>query len=383
MNDAKLRAITFMRGPHGLWGAPYHVEGGFGIAKTSKLTQFAQKWGFPLHVVIGSILDPTDIGGFPIITVDGVRREPLEWAKSLCKLARAIVLLDELTCAALSIQHALLRVVLERVIGDVQLPKGIRIFAASNPPEVAGSGYNITGPLANRFVWDTATVDVNEWLQWLATDGGENGHVESPMNAAAEEDRVTALWPAAYAHARGLLAGYMTRHPGEIVRPVPEGVAVKGHPTPRSWEMCGRLLASSEIQALGEVDRDDLLAGAVGAGSAESFCTWQTEANIPHPADVLDGKVPWKHDPKRPDRSAAVLMACATMLVPKACECRHDRADRYWELCLPVLDTAPDLVWTSYIVVAGKAGLGPTAFGPSSAAAKVSLKLSPTRDALK
>jgi hypothetical protein len=48
------------------------------------------------------------------------------------------------------VQAALLRVVLERTVGDLSLPADVAVVAAANPPEQAADGWDLSAPLANR-----------------------------------------------------------------------------------------------------------------------------------------------------------------------------------------------------------------------------------------
>jgi MoxR-like ATPase len=58
---------------------------------------------------------------------------------------------DEISTAPPAVQAALLRVVLEREVGDLSLPPSVSIVAAANPPERTVGGWDLTAPLANRF----------------------------------------------------------------------------------------------------------------------------------------------------------------------------------------------------------------------------------------
>ncbi len=62
---------------------------------------------------------------------------------------RGPLFLDELSTATPT--RAALRVVLERRVGSLQLPPGVRIVAAANPRASAADGWELSPPLANRF----------------------------------------------------------------------------------------------------------------------------------------------------------------------------------------------------------------------------------------
>src|SRR3984885_1975060 len=111
-----------------LWGSP-------GTGKTSAVLGLAERSGWPCEVVIGSIREPTDFGGLPVVVEGEVRLAPPSWAKRLVAAGYGLLFLDELTTAPPAVQAAMLRVVLERVVGDLVLPEDVRVVAAANPPE--------------------------------------------------------------------------------------------------------------------------------------------------------------------------------------------------------------------------------------------------------
>ena len=95
-----------------LWGSP-------GTGKTSVVKALASSWQLPCEVVIASIHDPTDFSGLPIVTRGSVSLAPPAWARRLADLGSGILFLDELTTVPPAVQAALLRVVLERTVGDL------------------------------------------------------------------------------------------------------------------------------------------------------------------------------------------------------------------------------------------------------------------------
>src|SRR5690606_37542567 len=150
--DTRLEALTLAVAadlPVLLWGEP-------GIGKTAALTQLAESLDLPLTTVIASVHEPSDFSGLPIIGEDpaeyGVPMAPPDWAVRLVRSGRGLLFLDELSTAPPAVQAALLRLVLERRIGALQLPPGVRIVAAANPRSSAADGWELSPPLANRFV---------------------------------------------------------------------------------------------------------------------------------------------------------------------------------------------------------------------------------------
>ena len=346
-----LKAIWFTPGPKHRWGLPVLFEGRPGGAKTSIVEQVAASCALPCRVVIGSLHEPSDFLGMPFPDKDSTGRlitsySPPSWAAEMMRAGRGVVPFDEINTAAPATQAALLRVILEGVVGDVALPDTIRFVAMMNSTEDAAGGWDLAPPLANRFghfKWDGP--DASEWCDWAL--GGANGQeVVEGFSAEAEEKRVMAAWPTPWAKARGVVAGFIQKRP-ELLHQMPKSgdpKASKAWPSHRTWEMAMRSLAGSEVHGLDEVTRDELLAAFVGTGAAGELITYITEADLPDPAELLDGKVTFTHEPKRLDRTVAVLSSCAALVSsPKAAK-QADRSAALWKICQPIVKDAADVV---------------------------------------
>ncbi|MFD0597634.1 AAA family ATPase [Catellatospora coxensis] len=102
-----------------LWGEP-------GIGKSASLQQLAAGLGVPLETVIASVHEPSDFSGLPIVgddpAADGVPMAPPDWAVRLARSGQGLLFFDELSSAPPAVQAALLRVVLERRVGSLELP---------------------------------------------------------------------------------------------------------------------------------------------------------------------------------------------------------------------------------------------------------------------
>ena len=158
-----------------LWGAP-------GTGKTSAIRAMADAMGWPCETVIAAIREPSDFAGLPIVTAGEVHFAPPRWAQRLAAAGRGLLFLDEISTAPPAVQAALLRVVLERVVGDLPLPDDVVVVAAANPPEQAADGWDLSAPLANRFCHLDWTVEPAAFAQGLA------GGCETPPVPALPDD---------------------------------------------------------------------------------------------------------------------------------------------------------------------------------------------------
>lgn len=117
-----------------LWGAP-------GTGKTSVIRAMADAANWPCETVIASIREPSDFAGLPIVNRSDasaadarVDFAPPRWAVRLAAAGHGLVFFDEISTAPPAVQAALLRVVLERTVGDLALPDAVSVAAAANPP---------------------------------------------------------------------------------------------------------------------------------------------------------------------------------------------------------------------------------------------------------
>jgi MoxR-like ATPase len=347
-----IKAAIFTRTLGEAWGLPLLLIGPRGSGKSSVVRQEVKRCSLSCETMIASICEPADFNGLPVIREDGVNFVPHAKFIRASKAERAVIFLDEITTAPLGVQHALLRVVLEGVAGDLHMPPSVRFVAAANPPEEAG-GYALTGPLATRFCQvQVSDPEVSEFSAYLLGGGADaSGAV---IDASAEERRVDAAWPAAFGKASGLVSAFLRVRPELLGKPVTltRGAPVEADlsqptPRPRTWEFAARALAGAQIHGLTETERDALLAGFLGAGTAAEFAAFVTNADLPDPEELLTGKVKWKHDPKRLDRTAAITASLGAYVSAIALK-DSKRADKLaaaaWKIFGTIAGEAADLV---------------------------------------
>jgi len=311
-----------------LWGAP-------GTGKTSVIRAMAAAAGWPCETVIASIREPSDFAGLPIVK-DGpsdVRAQvtfaPPAWAVALADAGEGVAFFDEISTAPPAVQAALLRVVLERTVGDLALPDAVSVVAAANPPEQASDGWELTPPLANRFCHLDWPVDAR-----TVANGFSGGWAtpKPPVLVDGWERRIPVV--------RTWIAGFVTVRP-MLALAVPEDAAGAGRawPSPRTWDMVARLHAAAESGGVGELATSLLVRGCVGAGPGVEFLTWVAEADLPDPEAVLadpDGFVL----PERGDRAYAALSSVAAAV---AADPTNGRWERGWRAFGRAAGSAPDV----------------------------------------
>jgi len=241
-----------------VWGSP-------GIGKSSIIKQIAKDKGLEFMDLRLSLLDPTDLKGIPFFDKDN---HEAVWASPnfLPKEpnSKGILFLDEINTAPPSVQASAYQLVLDRKVGDYELPKGWSIVAAGNHESDRGVVYRMPPPLANRFVHLNMEVSFEDWKSWAYNSG-----IDSSIIAFLHYDssRLFDFDPTANQ---------------------------KSFPTPRSWEYVDKILASKIDEAL----LLEVISGAVGAESATAFVSFRKVMyRLPDIDKLLDGEdVEVEHD---------------------------------------------------------------------------------------
>lgn len=344
---AAIKAALFTPGAGGRWGIPVILRGAPGSAKTAIINEVAREAGLRCITVLASLRDPTDFLGLPCPDgKGGMSYLSPGWAQDAKAAGRAVVFLDEANTAPPSVQAALLRVVLEGVVGDLKLPDTTRFIAAMNRVEEAAGGYDLAPPLANRFGHiDWPSLDPMAWVAWLA--GTTVEQAPPPAAASALEAQVLEAWPAVWLRIAAMVGGFIRARPDLLSAQPKVGTpqASGAWASPRTWDMAARALAGAAIHGLNQATTDMLVTSIIGAGPAGEFLTWFEKADLPDPEALLDGAVEWKNDHrKRPDITYAVLGACASTVIPKGAAKREARAKALWSLMVEVHKQAADLI---------------------------------------
>lgn len=345
MRSRLLHAILFTPTRRG-WGLPTLFEGQPGVAKTEVIEAVADAASLPLVSLSPGLHGEGAFGvvPVPVKTAGGTRLcyPPPAWTDDVEE--GGVVFVDEVTSAGPALQAPMLGLVAAKQVGTHTLPERVRVIGACNPPEIAANGQELSAPLANRFLWlSWEPPSVDEHCAFMV--GSVSNHGLPEVDAVAEERRVLQAWPTAFARAVGLETAFHRKTGGVYKNKCPrtDSLALgRAWPSDRTWEMATRALASSYVHALSEQDTSDLLIGCVGAEAGGAFEVFIREADFPDIEALLDGAA-YTFDPKRIDRTAAVLTACVALVAPASAVRRLPRAEALWRLLGAVPPSSRDL----------------------------------------
>ena len=249
---------------------PVIVTGWAGIGKTSQLRYLAQlkNWGY--HELNPSAMLPED---FSIPTENKGRgyaeKLPWKWAVELAAGGPSLLVIDECNTGTESVEASLLKVVLDRLVGDTKLPN-TRVVSLQNPPALAPGGRELSGPMANRYCHLSAKV------HWQSLRQGQlTGIYPMAMPLLPEN------WRDHLQAARTLIVSFLDRHENLICDELPEGHPGLSGPwgSPRTWfAYAAPLLAACFSLGLNTESAvaQMLICGCVGDGAGGQFCTWAT-----------------------------------------------------------------------------------------------------------
>jgi hypothetical protein len=217
------------------WGKP-------GVGKTALIESLASAMGAMLITIIASIREPADFLGLPMPDgKGGVIYAAPGWARAANAAAEkgqlVIVFIDEITTCAPAVQAALLRVVNEGWVGDIKLHNNVVFVAAANPPEIAAGGYDLSPPMANRwmhFEWNDPTAA--EWSEGILSNWADTLSVEKAVDTIA---RIDARIDVTEAKAKGLTTGFLRANSQHLITlpDMSDPDASRAWPSLRTWEL--------------------------------------------------------------------------------------------------------------------------------------------------
>ena len=359
------------------WGKP-------GVGKTAQLEALTEAMGAVLITIIASIREPADFLGLPMPDgKNGVIYAAPAWARRANDQAAAgklvVVFIDELTTCAPAVQAALLRVVNEGYVGDVKLHPNVVFLGAANPPDIAAGGYDLSPPTANRWMHlDWQDPSATDFSEGILSDWADTLNAESALKVI---ERIDGKFENTQAKAKGLITGFLRKNSQHLIAmpSLDNPDASRAWPSLRTWELTIKAIAGAEANGLEDTEADILIEGCIGRGVAGELRQYQAEADLPSPEKLLDAsdyKKVWKHNPERPDITAAVLNSCAALVTPKKATKRKERAEALWGILGGVVKSAADVAVISARSIA-RAGLT-----TSPTARKVMVKMGPVMAAM-
>lgn len=294
-NQVEALSIAVQAGvPVLLWGSP-------GTGKTSAITALGEQLGLLTEVVIASIREPADFSGLPIVIDGSVKMAPPAWAKNLAEAGKGLLFLDEISTAPPAVQAALLRVVLDKTVGDLKLPDEISVVAAANPPEEAAGGWDLTPPLANRFCHISWSINPEAWIEGF-TNGFETNKIK----------KLPKDWQKTLRQNKSLISSFIHLRPHLLLQVPKEEVTAWA--SPRSWEMAAYLMTACDSVNADDDVKNTLVIGCVGEGTGIEFLSWLKDLDLPDPEELLKNPSSFKL-PTRGDKAYAVLSSVATAAV--------------------------------------------------------------------
>ena len=227
-----ISALVTQKVPTFLWGAP-------GVGKSSIVKHIAKEKNIGFIDLRLALMDPTDLKGIPFYDKES---HSALWAPPafLPKDGEGILFLDELNSAPPSVQSSAYQLILDRRVGEYELPDGWAIVAAGNRDGDRGVTYRMPAPLANRFVHFEMEVDVDDWRLWAFDNG--------------IDERIIAY------------ISYKNEH----LFTFDAKSDVKSFATPRSWEYVNSVLKSGVDESI----LLEVLSGTIGRDIAVSFLSF-------------------------------------------------------------------------------------------------------------
>jgi len=150
---------------------------------------------------------------------------------------KGILFLDEMNSAPQSVQAAAYQLVLNRKIGEYQLPDGWSVLAAGNRASDRSVVHAMPSALANRFVHLDFDINVDDWSHWAMDN-------EIHLDVRA-----------------------FIRFRPNLLHSFDANTNPRAFPTPRSWAFVNDIYKNN----LPADDEFELIKGTVGEGAAAEF----------------------------------------------------------------------------------------------------------------
>lgn len=222
------------------------LVGSPGCGKSQIVHQIAEYYNLKVIDLRLSQCDPCDLMGFPQIEKNKadympMKTFPIEGDPVPEGFSGWMLFLDEFNGAAMSVQKAAYKLVLDRMVGSHKLHKNVAIACAGNLDTDGAAVEAMSTALQSRLVHMELVVDSQEWTDWAA-DNGIDHRISSFIKFKP-----------------GNLYTFKADHSDNT------------YGSPRTWEFASRVLGVVEE---GSPDFLPMLAGTVSEGLAREFVTF-------------------------------------------------------------------------------------------------------------
>jgi hypothetical protein len=277
-----IKFLVNKKRPGFVWGPP-------GVGKSDVVKQVAEEMKHDLIDIRLSMLDPTDLKGFPVADRE---KELMRWftADFLPTKGKGILFFDEANAAPKSVEAPMYQLTLDRKLGDYVLPDGWAIILAGNRETDRAIANRMSSALSNRLVHIEYEISLDDWCTWAIERGGITSE----------------------------LLAFMRFRPELLHKFDPNS---KSFPTPRSWMFASELVRSG----LSRDTEFELLKGTVGEGAAGEFEAFvRVYQNLPSIDKILVSP-----DSVKVPEDPATLYALTTALAEKVGKDNFDRLMQY------------------------------------------------------
>jgi MoxR-like ATPase len=242
-----------------IWGPP-------GVGKSSIVSQMAARHKLDVIDVRLSQLAPTDLRGLPVADGKFARWLPPDFLPSH---GAGVLFLDELNMAPPAVQGIAQQLILNRRVGNYEVPPEWFVWAAGNRKEDRAAVFEMPAPLANRFLHYEVEPHLESFRRWAL---GRGIHEQ--------------------------VLAFLSFRPELLHKPDGKAVA---WPSCRSWEMASEL----HEHAL-------YIGPAVGEGAAQEFIAYcKLYKSLPDIDAILRGDGATVEFPKDPSYCFAITIGLA------------------------------------------------------------------------
>ncbi len=252
-----LLTMVEIRQPTMVWGPP-------GIGKSDIARLVAEEINAEYYDIRALLLDPVDLRGIPFREqTNGHKTAVTRWAPPSFlppqedQEGKYLINLDELPSAPPMTQNALYQLVLDRKVGEYELPPGAAIIACGNREEDRAVVSRMSTPLASRFVHFTLKPSLDDWQKW-----------------AIKHDIAAEII-------------FFLRFNPQLLHQFDAKQKDPAFPCPRTWSFVSRIL-NNERKFTPELELS-VYKGTIGEGAAISFQQFmKIFRELPDPQTIID-----------------------------------------------------------------------------------------------